>query len=82
MVDNSGIDEISCPTSRFCGASDYLGRVLTLTGTHWSAPTPVARGAHIYTISCATKTSCAAADSETGKVFAFDGADLGRSVAG
>lgn len=67
---------ISCPTASFCISTSRFGPSRVFTGGSWSAiPDPDDVGI-IFSVDCATATSCVAAGSKTGggrRVWVWDG---------
>ncbi|MBV9593705.1 MAG: hypothetical protein JO147_07925, partial [Actinobacteria bacterium] len=66
---DSGLSDVSCPTTTFCVAIDYSGRASIYDGTSWTTPTAVNPGvSQLMTISCPAAGACVA------------GADQGQTV--
>ena len=73
--DGRGFLEVSCPTSTFCIAVDYVGKYLTFDGTTWSSPQNIAPKVWTSAVSCPTATFCMAATSagSSAEAYTFDG---------
>lgn len=75
---NRGVtEEVSCPASNSCFASDAYGNVLQQTASGWSAPTQVVKAGGLGgLLSCPTTSFCAYVGSRRDKadgVTTFDG---------
>jgi hypothetical protein len=69
-IDAHQLTAVSCGSTRFCVATDTVGRVSTYNGKKWTQPHRVAGHRRLISVSCADDQLCAAVD-ETGGVVAY-----------
>jgi hypothetical protein len=72
QVDSHPLTSVSCPTSRFCMATDNGGGVVGYTGKTWQPPKPISEGTPLTGISCPDTSFCLAFNAR-GEVFILDG---------
>jgi hypothetical protein len=61
---HSGLDSVSCASTRFCVAIDGYYEVLTYNGTSWSSPSKIDPDGDVLSVSCPSATFCVAVDDD------------------
>jgi hypothetical protein len=73
------LTSVSCPSTSFCMATDFLNQYLIFNGTSWSTPQTLGTFSLLPLVSCASADMCVAVDAD-GDAKIWNGSSWGPSA--